>query len=115
MKLTIYHNPRCSKSRTTLALLTDRGHAPEIRAYLKDAASASELRDLADKLGLTSVRQMMRTGEAVYKDMGLKSVQGEDELIAALAANPILLERPIVVRGDKAAIGRPPENILALL
>ena len=111
----IYHNPRCSKSRQTLALLEERGIEPEAVEYLKDTPSAEELRDVLKKLGL-SARDLMRTGEAVYKELGLKDADlSEEALIAAMIENPILIERPIVVSGKHAAIGRPPEKILEIL
>lgn len=115
MSLKIYHNPRCSKSRQTLALLIERGENPEIIEYLKQAPTPAEIRELAKLLGVASVRDIMRTGEAIYKELNLKSVQDEAALVQAIADNPKLLERPIVVKNGKAAIGRPPENILALL
>ena len=115
MSLKIYHNPCCSKSRQTLALLTDRGQTPEIIEYLKNAPSAAEIRDVMGMLGLDTVRDMMRTGEAIYKDLSLKSVDNEEKLIQAMAENPKLIERPIVIKDGKAAIGRPPEAVLALL
>ncbi len=111
----IYHNPRCSKSRQTLALLEERGIEPEIIEYLKDPPSADELRDVLKKLGLDA-RDVMRTGEAVYKELGLKDPDlSDDTLIAAMVENPILIERPIVVSGKHAAIGRPPEKVLEIL
>lgn len=115
MGITIYHNPRCSKSRATLALLRENGAEPAIVEYLKDPPDAATLKDVLGKLGL-SARDVMRTGEDVYKanklgDAGLS----EAELIAAMVADPILIERPIVVKGGKAVIGRPPENVLKLI
>ncbi len=111
----IYHNPRCSKSRQTLALLEEQGIEPEIVEYLKDTPSADELKDVLMKLGL-SARDLMRTGEAVYKGLGLKDPDlSEEALITAMIENPILIERPIVVSGKHAAIGRPPEKVLEIL
>ena len=114
MTLKIYHNPRCSKSRQTLALLKENGHDPEIVEYLKDMPTEADLEKLLRKLGLSSARDLMRKGEQVYKDLGLKTVVDESELIQAMSENPKLIERPIVVRGEKAALGRPPESVLSL-
>ncbi len=114
MTLKIFHNPRCSKSRQTLALLTDAGHSPEIIQYLNDAPSEAEIRGILKLLGFSSARQLMRTGELIYKELGLKTVDDEDRLIRAMAENPKLIERPIVIKDGKAAIGRPPESVMAL-
>ncbi len=114
MAVKMYHNPRCSKSRQTLALLTERGITPEIVEYLKDSPSETEIRALLDMLGLSSARDLMRTGEAIYKELNLKEVTDEDRLIKAMAAHPKLIERPIVIKDGKAALGRPPEHVLAL-
>lgn len=115
MTVTIYHNPRCSKSRQTLALLEEQGLAPKIVLYLQDAPSRATLKGLVKKLGLSSARELMRVKEAPYTELSLKGVDAEDALIDAMAENPILIERPIVVKGDKAAIGRPPEAVLDIL
>lgn len=116
MTITIYHNARCSKSRDTLALLTARGIEPAVVAYLDTPPDAATLRGLLAKLGLTDARALMRKGEAEYKELNLADpALGQDALIAAMVAHPKLIERPIVVNGDKAAIGRPPENVLAIL
>ena len=113
--VTIYHNPRCSKSRQTLALLEENGVGPEIVEYLKTPPSAAELKRVLKKLGL-SPRDIVRKGEAVYTELGLKDKDvSDDELIALMAANPILIERPIVVSGDKAALGRPPDAVLKII
>jgi arsenate reductase len=115
MTVTIYHNPRCSKSRQTLALLEGKGVTPNVVEYLKTPPSASELKALLKKLGLKA-RDLLRAGEPLYAELGLQDQDLDEEaLIAAMAANPILIERPIVVNGNKAAIGRPPENVLAIL
>ena len=115
MTVTLYHNPRCSKSRATLALLQERGIEPEIRAYLDDPPDAAELRRLLKMLKLEP-RQLMRKGEAEYREQGLADESlPDDALIAAMAATPKLIERPIVVTGGKAAIGRPPESVLDIL
>ena len=111
---TIYHNPRCSKSRQTLALLQEQGCDVTIVEYLKTAPDAVEIKQLMKQLGLADPREMMRTKEPEYKEQQLVSVAGDD-LIAAMASTPKLIERPIVVVGDKAVFGRPPENVLALL
>ncbi|PSW03992.1 arsenate reductase (glutaredoxin) [Photobacterium lipolyticum] len=116
MSVTIYHNPRCSKSRQTLALIEEQGVAPEIVKYLDDTPTADELKGLFAKLGYSSVREMMRTKEDVYKELSLgEDSVTEEQLFDAMAANPKLIERPIVVNGDKAAIGRPPEQVLDIL
>ncbi|RRV06924.1 arsenate reductase (glutaredoxin) [Pseudomonas sp. v388] len=113
--LTLYHNPRCSKSRGALELLQARGLTPDVVLYLETPPDAAQLRALLDKLGINA-RQLLRTGEDAYKQLNLADASlGEDELIAAMAAHPKLIERPILVAGDKAVIGRPPENVLELL
>ncbi|MEX6500951.1 arsenate reductase (glutaredoxin) [Pseudomonas zhanjiangensis] len=113
--LTLYHNPRCSKSRGALQLLEERGLAPTIVRYLETPPSAEQLRDLLDRLGL-GARQLLRTGEAEYQDLGLADPElSEAQLIEAMAAHPKLIERPILVAGDKAVIGRPPEKVLEIL
>ncbi|MBM3503840.1 MAG: arsenate reductase (glutaredoxin) [Alphaproteobacteria bacterium] len=113
MAITIYHNPRCSKSRATLALLRDRGIEPAVIEYLDTPPSREELKALLKKLG-RSARDVVRTSEAPYRD--LKLAQANDEqLIAAMAEHPILIERPIVVNGAKAALGRPPETVLEII
>lgn len=113
--LTLYHNPRCSKSRGALELLEARGLAPTIVRYLETPPDAAQLRDLLSKLGI-SPRQLLRTGEDEYKALNLADQALSDEqLIATMAANPKLIERPILIAGDKAVIGRPPEKILEIL
>jgi arsenate reductase len=115
MTATIYHNPRCSKSRQTLGLLTDRGIAPLVIEYLKTPPDAEALKDILALLGKRP-RDIMRKGEAVYKELGLADeALSDDDLIEAMVANPILIERPIVLSGGKAALGRPPENVLDIL
>ena len=113
--LKIYHNPRCSKSRETLQLLKDRGIEPEIIEYLKTPPSAQELEDILQKLGLEP-RDLIRKKETAYQDSGLddKSLDRQ-ALINGMVEHPVLIERPIVVANDKAAIGRPPEAVLAIL
>jgi len=113
--LRIYHNNRCSKSRATLALLQERGGEVEVVNYLDTPPSATELAGLLKKLGMTA-RQLLRTGEAEYQALGLADpALDEAALIAAMVAHPKLIERPIVVANGKAAIGRPPETVLAIL
>ena len=113
--VTIYHNPRCSKSRQTLALLEEQGVTPSIVKYLETPPSAAELQEILTLLALTP-RQLMRIKEAEYKALGLDNESlTTDELIAAMIATPKLIERPIVLANGKATIGRPPENVLAIL
>lgn len=114
MNVTIYHNPRCSKSRMALALIREQDQEPVIIEYLKTPPDAAELKALLARLGL-SARDVLRKGEAPYKELGLAGEKTEDELIAAIVANPILLERPIIVVNDQAIIGRPPEKVLEIL
>ncbi|WP_394191587.1 arsenate reductase (glutaredoxin) [Pseudoalteromonas atlantica] len=115
MAVTIYHNPRCSKSRETLALLEKNSIEPEIVEYLKNPLNAEQISTLVNLLELDSARDMMRTKEDLYKTLELKSQTNEEALIKAMAENPKLIERPIVINGNKAAIGRPPENVLSVL
>jgi arsenate reductase (glutaredoxin) len=115
MTVTIYHNPRCTKSRETLALLKQHGIEPRVIEYLKAPPSALELKNILKKLGFKP-HDIVRDTEARYAELGLKDRKiSDDELLALIAANPILLQRPIVVNGNKAAIGRPPENVLKIL
>lgn len=113
-QVTIYHNPRCSKSRQTLELLQEHGVEPTVVEYLKTPPNAAELQSLLTKLGL-SADELLRKKETLYKELGLAGVNDDDALIAAMINNPKLIERPIVVKGDKAAIGRPPESVLGIL
>lgn len=114
MSVTIYHNPQCSKSRKTLDMLRERGFSPTVVEYLKTPPDAATLRELLDLLGLEP-RGLMRTKEAVYGELNLADdTLDDDALIAAMIANPILIERPVVVANGAAKIGRPPENINAL-
>ena len=112
--ITIWHNPRCSKSRQALALLEGRGEEVQVRRYLDDAPNADELRLTRDTLGLRAI-EMMRTGEAVFKELGLSKSDDDETLIAAMAANPKLIERPVVFAKGQARIGRPPEKVLEIL
>ncbi|TNE38182.1 MAG: arsenate reductase (glutaredoxin) [Alphaproteobacteria bacterium] len=115
MSVVIYHNPRCSKSRTTLAILEEKGIAPEVVEYLKETPTEEMLKGVLSMLGM-SPRDLMRKGEAVYKEKGLDNENlSEVELVKAMVADPILIERPIVVANGKARIGRPPESVLEIL
>ncbi|MFQ5563245.1 MAG: arsenate reductase (glutaredoxin) [Parvularculaceae bacterium] len=115
MTLTIYHNPRCSKSRQTLALLEERGLAPKVVHYLETPPSPDELAEILKALG-AGPRDIIRAKEAPYKERGLDDPSlSNDALIAAMTEDPILIERPIVVNGDRAAVGRPPEAALDIL
>ena len=111
---TIYHNPRCSKSRATLALLEENGIEPEVVLYLETPLGAADITGLLGKLG-KSAAEVVRSGEAEFKESGLTKQSAEGDIVAAMTSHPKLLERPIVVRGDKAVMGRPPENVLALI
>ena len=114
-KTLIYHNPRCSKSRETLQLLQQQGVQAEVVEYLKDTPERGELERILDLLGLEP-RQLMRTRESVYKELGLDDPSlGRGELIDAMLAHPVLIERPIVINDGRATIGRPPERVLEIL
>jgi arsenate reductase len=112
--LRLYHNARCSESRGVCALLAERGLEVQVVDYLATPPSMGELRDLAAKLGLAP-SELVRRGEAVFKEHYAGRELNEDQWLEALATHPILLERPILVRGDRAVIGRPPERVLELL
>ena len=115
MKVTIYHNPRCSKSRQTLALLEENGIEPDIVEYLNSPPDQSRLSEILSRLKLTA-RDIMRKNEAIYREKDLDNpALTEEQLIEAMVQNPILIERPIVLANGKAAIGRPPENVLKIL
>ena len=115
MKVQIMHNPRCSKSRTTLQLLRDNGVEPEVILYLETPPDADALTSILDKLDMQP-RDLIRKGQQEYKEMGLGNEQLSDEqLIAAMIEAPILIERPIVLANGKARIGRPPESVLKIL
>ena len=114
MTTTIWHNPRCSKSRMTLALLEEQGIESVIRLYLDDAPSAEELNDVIQLLGIKPW-ELLRRGEQIFKELGLNKESSNTVLIAAMSQHPILIERPVVIHGGRAALGRPPENILGLL
>jgi len=114
-KLTVYHKPTCTKCRSTLRLLKERGAAFEAINYFETPLTEADLRGLLKKLGL-SAREILRKDEPVAKDLGIsKRDFSDDELIALMAKHPDLIQRPIVVRGDKAVLGRPPENVEKLL
>lgn len=111
----IYHNPRCSKSRQTLALLQEKGIEPEVIEYLKQVPAAEELKAVLTKLGITA-RELLRTKEDAYKEHNLADDSlSDDAIIAAMIASPKLIERPIVINGDAARIGRPPEQVLEII
>ncbi|WP_260513679.1 arsenate reductase (glutaredoxin) [Serratia fonticola] len=114
--VTIYHNPRCSKSRETLALLEQHGVEPQVVLYLDTPPSVAELKKLLQELGFTSARELMRKKEDLYKKLDLADeTLSEEQLLQAMVSNPKLIERPIVVKGGKARIGRPPEQVLEIL
>lgn len=113
--ITLYHNPRCAKSRQTLQLLQAMGVEPRVVLYLDTPPDAATLKTLLGKLGI-SARQLLRTGETTYRELGLKNSELTDtDLVEAMVKHPQLIERPIVVNGERAAIGRPPEAVLAVL
>ena len=115
MTVIIWHNPRCSKSRQALALLRDKGIEPEIVEYLKTPPDEATLRATLGKLGVAP-RDLLRKGEAAYKTLGLGEASlSDDALIAAMVEEPILIERPVVIAGDDAVVGRPPEAVLRLI
>lgn len=115
MTIRIFHNPRCSKSRATLALLQERGIEPQVTLYLESPPDAEELGGILSKLG-KSPRELMRKGETEYRELGLADDSlTDDQLIRAMVANPRLIERPIVLANGKAAVGRPPESVLEIL
>lgn len=115
MAITIYHNPRCSKSRQTLQILRDNGIEPEIIEYLRHPPTASELRDILVRLEMKPI-DLVRKEEAIFEKMGLQAAKMTDEaLIGFMTEHPEVIQRPIVIRGQRAIIGRPPENALDLL
>ncbi|MCV6601319.1 MAG: arsenate reductase (glutaredoxin) [Cohaesibacter sp.] len=111
---TIWHNPRCSKSRQTLALIEEKEGTPTIRLYLEDSPDFEEIEQVLQRLQIEP-RALMRTGEALYKELGLKEQSDAKALIEAMVAHPKLIERPLVLKADKAALGRPPEQVLDIL
>jgi len=115
MSVTIYHNPRCSKSRQTLALIRERGLEPEIVEYLQQPPSAAEIKRIIELLG-GRARDVIRSGEAAFRELGLGDDSiGDNALIEAIRKHPVLLQRPIVIVGDRARIGRPPESVETIL
>ena len=115
MTVTIYHNPRCSKSRQTLELIQQNGISPKIVDYLNSEITADEVKNLLALLN-TDIRTILRSSESVYKTLNLDdSSLSDNDLIQAIIANPILLQRPIVINPPKAVIGRPPENVMDIL
>lgn len=114
-EMTLYHNPRCSKSRGALELLEARGLTPTVMRYLETPPSPAELKTLLARLGI-GARQLLRTGEEEYQSLGLADTGlSDDQLIDAMSQHPRLIERPILVVGDKAVVGRPPEKVLEIL
>ncbi|WP_199188999.1 arsenate reductase (glutaredoxin) [Pantoea sp. ICBG 985] len=112
----IYHNPRCSKSRETLALLQQQGIEPQVVLYLDTPPDIDTLKTLLQQLGMHSARELMRRGEEIYETLGLASNDlSEQQLLQAMVEHPKLIERPIVIQGDRARIGRPPEAVLEIL
>jgi len=115
MTVTIWHNPRCTKSRQTLALLQEKGVTPTIREYLKQPPGKAEVETLLDMVG-GEPTALLRDGETEFKALGRKKAEmSKADIVKAIVAHPVLLQRPIVVAGKKAAIGRPPEAVLPLL
>ena len=112
--VTIYHNPRCSKSRETLALVEAQGIQPQVVLYLETPPDHAAIKTLLKQLGFDSARQLMRTKEDLYKQLNLADAS-EEQLIAAMVNNPKLIERPIVIVGHQARLGRPPEQVLEIL
>ncbi|ELY3748025.1 arsenate reductase (glutaredoxin) [Cronobacter sakazakii] len=114
--VTIYHNPRCSKSRETLSLLTERGIEPNVVLYLETPPDAATIKTLLNQLGFSQARELMRTKEDLYKTLNLADPSlSEEALIQAMVDNPKLIERPIVISHGKARLGRPPEQVLEIL
>ncbi len=115
MSVTIWHNPRCSKSRATLAILEEKGIEPLVVLYQENTPLEAEIDRVLSMLG-KQPRDLMRKGEAPYKENNLENPDlSREALIKAMAENPILIERPVVIKGDKAALGRPPESVLEIL
>ena len=110
----IYHNTRCRKSRETLEIIRNKGIEPDIVEYLKEPLTVDQLKDLVQKLGINA-SDLLRKGEAIYKEEFKGKDLSEEEWLYAMAEHPVLMERPVVVKGDKAVLGRPPENVNNLL
>ncbi|MGB7802609.1 arsenate reductase (glutaredoxin) [Buttiauxella sp.] len=114
--VSIYHNPRCSKSRETLSLLKANGVEPEVVLYLETPPDAETITSLLEQLGFGSARELMRQKEDLYKELNLADAMlSEEQLIQAMVEHPKLIERPIVLANGKARIGRPPESVLEIL
>jgi len=113
-QLTVWHNPRCSKSRATLALLDEHGVTPNVVFYLETPPTADEIKQVLERSGKTAI-ELVRMGENVFSDLNLSKASTEESLIEAMASNPILIERPVVISKDRAVLGRPPENALNLI
>ncbi len=114
--VTIYHNPRCSKSRETLALLEQQGITPQVVLYLETPPDEAQLSRLLQQLGLSSARELMRRKEDLYRELNLADTRlSETQLLQAMVAHPKLIERPIVVANGQARIGRPPEQVLEIV
>ena len=114
-KITIWHNPRCSKSRDSFKLLEEKGVEVEVVKYLDEVPTKEELKNMLKMLGMCSAQELMRKKEAVYKELNLKEETSEEALIEAMINNPKLIERPIVIKKFKAVIGRPIEKVIELL
>lgn len=112
--ITIWHNPRCSKSRNALNLLEEKNIDAKVVKYLDETPSKDELKDILNKLNMTA-QDLMRKGEAVYKELSLKDETNEEKLLDAMLENPKLIERPVIIKGEKAVIARPIENLEELL
>ena len=112
--VTVWFNPNCSKCRTVQGILTEKGVDADYVRYLEQTPGREQIEAVLKQLGTDDPRSIMRTGEAVYKELGLATAD-RDTLLDAMVENPILIERPIVIRGERAVIGRPPENVLDLL
>lgn len=113
-EITVWHNPRCSTSRGVCSLLADRGIEPRVRRYLDEPPTRAELEELLDLLGVDDPREVVRDTEHLYRELDLADAD-RDEVLDAIATHPILLQRPLVVRGERAVIGRPPERVAELL
>jgi len=113
-RVLVLHNPRCSKSRAALALLEARGVAHDVRRYLDEPLDAAELAELRRRLD-RPVREWVRRGEAAFREAGLDAASSDEDLLAAMLRHPVLIERPIAIRGSRAVVGRPPDEVLGLL
>ena len=114
-KISIWHNPRCSKSRDSFKLLEEKGLDAEVVKYLDDTPSKEELQNMLKMLGMNSAQELMRKKEPIYKELNLKEETSEELLLEAMIKNPKLIERPIVIKGNRAVIGRPIEKVIELL